>query len=51
MTSTNEVNRRVKVYNDTIYIQKRYKEFYNNIFKGSFYFKNKTPYPINTILY
>lgn len=49
-TQEYSVNRRVKVYNDTIYIQKRYKEFYNNIFKGSFYFKNKLPYPIDTIL-
>lgn len=50
-TQEYSVNRRVKVYNDTIYIQKRYSSFYYNIFKGSLYFNDKDPYPINTILH
>ena len=44
------INRRCKVYNDTIYIEKRRIAGHHNYFKGVILLKNQEPILIETIL-
>lgn len=43
-----QVNHQCKIYNDTIYIVKKFTK--NNIFKGVIYLKDKEPFTLNTEL-